>query len=219
MLTFIKPIKTIYLFSALEGLNITLAFLIKHLLINKTLYYQSFSDQLSIDQINRMLDMQSKYEYWAYLLLFIFNLIKYSIIALIIQTGIFLWGFKISYSQLFRVVIVAEFIFLFPLIIKLVWFYFVETNYTLEELQQFYPLSILNVFYVKQISQLWFYPLQLLNVFELLYWFILALGISKVIKKDFDKSLRIVLSSYLPALFIWVIFILFITLTLSPAYT
>jgi hypothetical protein len=46
-----------------------------------------------------------------------------------------LWGF----------VIIAEFVFLLVPIFKIIWFYFFQTNYTLEDIQYFYPLSALNI--------------------------------------------------------------------------
>jgi hypothetical protein len=53
-----------------------------------------------------------------------------------------LWGF----------VIIAEFVFLLVPIFKIIWFYFFQTNYTLEDIQYFYPLSALNIVDYKELE-------------------------------------------------------------------
>lgn len=207
----------IYLFSCITILSIGLIYLTQNYLLTSKIYYQSLHEQLSINQIDRILETQTKYEFLGYSFMLLINLIKYLIITLIVQAGIFLWGYKINFSQILKVVIIAEFVFIIPIILKFIWFYFFKQDYNLNEFQVFYPLSILNLIQVQSIPKLWIYPLQLLNVFELIYWFLLAFGISKCIQKDFDQSLRIIISSYLPALFLWVIFVMFLTVTLNPA--
>ncbi len=189
----------------------------KHFLITDELYFQSLSTRFSTDQITELLNFQSKYELLNYVILTLMNLLKYGTITLAIYTLTILLGLKINYSNIFKVVILAEFIFLVPLVLKFIWFYFIQSNYTLEELQFFYPLSALNIFNIGEVSQLWIYPLQLLNLFEVVYWFILALGIHKLIKSDYEKSLKLVLSSYLPAMLLWVVFVMFLTVTFNPA--
>jgi hypothetical protein len=93
---------------------------------------------------------------------------------------------------------------------------FVQKNYTLLDLQLFSPLSALNLLNTENIEMLWFYPLQLLNIFELLYIFSLGYWVYQFGAKSFEKGLNMVLGSYVPALFIWVILIMFITLNLNP---
>ena len=146
-----------------------------------------------------------------------FNSIKYVTLSIIIQIGAILWGFKIAFNKALKVVIISEFVFILALIIKFLFFYLSGKNYSVEEVQLFYPLSFLNVLSVHSVAKIWLYPLQLLNIFEVAYWFILAYGISHLLKSNFDKTLRIILSSYLPALLIWVIFVMFLTVTLNPA--
>src|SRR5690606_35099916 len=110
-----------------------------------------------------------------------------------------------------------EFVMLLPILIKTIWFTLAGGDYSLEDFQYFYPLSLLSVVDYKQVDALWYYPLQLLNVFELLYWIALGWGLHTIIQKDFDRSLRIVLGSYLPALVLWIVVVMFLTVTFNPA--
>ncbi|WP_299821015.1 hypothetical protein [uncultured Pontibacter sp.] len=209
----IKPVTSLGL---LNFFTILIILLTKFCLITDELYYQSLDEKFSIDQITQLLNVQSKYEFASYILLVTFNLLKYGCITLILYIGIIIFGLKVKFNNVLKVVILAEFIFLIPLVLKFFWFYFFQSNYTLEDLQFFYPFSLLNIFDTGTISQIWVYPLQLLNIFEVIYWFFLAFGIKQLINSDFDKSLRLVLSSYLPAMLLWVVFIMFLTVTLNP---
>lgn len=214
--TKIYQARLIALYSLLTVLTLLVAAFSNLFLITDELYYQSLGEQLSIEQITQYLNVQNKYELLSYLFLILISLLKFSAIALAIYTVTILFGIKVTFKNIFRIVILAEFIFLIPLFLKFAWFYFIQSNYTLEDLQFFYPLSLLNIFETGTVSQLWVYPLQLLNIFEVAYWFLLALGIKQLIQSDFDKSLKLVLSSYLPAMLIWVVFVMFLTVTFNP---
>lgn len=213
---FIKQKAGLLLLSLL-GSKLMLSFLSHRLLLTPSIYYLAFQDQLSIEQIDKLIQISAKYEYLGYLLIAVVSSIKYVIITLIIQAGILLWGLKAAFNALFKLVIIAEFIFLVPILIKLVWFYFFKSAYTLEDIQTFTPLSLLSVLSGSKIADMWFYPLQLINLFEVLYWLFLAWGLGKIIQIDFDKGLKIILSTYIPLLFIWVIFVMFLTVTLNPS--
>jgi hypothetical protein len=136
-------------------------------------------------------------------------------LALVLLTGTIFWNIKVSFKKLFQIALIAEFLFIIPSLIKLVWFLFIETDFDLLDLQTFYPLSLLNMIEAKNIPQWSLYPLQLINVFEVVYWLILAYGISLVAKERWAKMVGLVASSYGIGLFVWVVFITFITINLS----
>jgi hypothetical protein len=79
---------------------------------------------------------------------------------------------------------------------------------------RFYVLSAITVFGSAPAD--WFYALQTLNMFEIGYWFLLAYGISRITEMNFDRSLRIVVFSYVPALFLWLAVVTFCCLMLFP---
>lgn len=90
-----------------------------------------------------------------------------------------------------------------------------QTNYTLEDLQYFYPLSALNIVGYKGLESWFIYPLQVLNLFELAYWLLLAYFIGKLAFTEKDKGkpmdlgFKIVASSYGSALLLWVVVVMF----------
>jgi hypothetical protein len=192
-------------------------YLIQHFLITKNVYFNSFGEQLTLTQIEDIFNIQSKYEFLSYLLLFFIGLLKYIAISLILYIAFIISDLKVSYYSLIKVVAICEIIFLLPLILKLIWFLNKDSNFTVEDVQFFMPLSLLNIFDYTTLNKILIYPFQLLNVFEIIYWIALAYGISKLINNNFDKAFKIVLSSYIPALIVWVVFVMFLTITLNPA--
>ncbi|WP_292945044.1 MULTISPECIES: hypothetical protein [unclassified Mucilaginibacter] len=194
-----------------------LTFLFQKVLLTKNVYYNSLQDQLDNSRIDQLFDSQAKYAWFGYVVIPIWLLIKITIITLCLQAGIILQNIKLSFKKTFTIAITAEFVFLLSIFIKFFWFFFVKTNYTIADVQQFYPISALNLFDVKTISPLLVYPLQTLNIFEVLYWFILAAGISQALKTDMDKGVRIVFVSYIPALVVWLCCVVFLTVNLTPA--
>ena len=178
--------------------------------------------KLTDDQINKYLDFQKKWEWVSYSLLILFLIIKTTIIASVLYIGTFFYSkAKVTFKQLFNTVVKAEFVFLSVGVLKIVWFYFFQTNYTLEDLQYFYPLSALNIVGYQGLESWFIYPLQVLNLFELAYWLLLAYFIGKLAFTEKDKGkpmdlgFKIVASSYGSALLLWVVVVMFFTLNYS----
>lgn len=95
------------------------------------------------------------------------------------QVHFFFSKTPIKLKQLWIFVISAEFVLLLVPIFKILWFYFFEPNYNLEDVQYFYLLSALNIVGYKGLEPWLIYPFQVLNLFELAYCLILAYFIGK----------------------------------------
>ena len=124
---------------------------------------------------------------------------------------------NVKFRDILTVVLIAEFVFIIAGFYKFFNFYLIETDYTLETLQTYYPLSLIN--YKEAIStEKWLaYPLQLLNVFELMYWGILAWGIWELADKkiSYQRSLGYVALTYGIGLLFWVGVVCFLILSVS----
>jgi len=149
-----------------------------------------------------------------YLYSAIYLVVKLLVIAFILYTSLYYFEIKASYRDILRVVTLAEFIFLIPAIVKVWWFYYYNFNATLWQWQKFYFLSVAS--FTEYIKPVFLYPLQTLNAFELAYWFFLAAGIRSVTKADFDRALRVVVSSYVPLLALWMVIVAFIAMIYYP---
>ena len=123
----------------------------------------------------------------------------------------------VKFRDILFVVLIAEFVFVIAGFYKFFNFYLIDTDYTLETLQTYYPLSLIN--YKEAIStEKWLaYPLQLANVFELMYWGVLAWGIWQLADKkiSYQRSLGYVALTYGVGLLFWVGVVCFLILSVS----
>lgn len=173
------------------------------------------SEYYTIDDISSILEIKKKWSWISYFIVPLITLLKVSIISAILDIGCFFFSKEVKYKKLFNIVIKAEFIFLLVIVFKTIWFYFFQTNYNLEDLQYFYPLSALNIISYEDLQPWFIYPFQVFNLFELAYWFVLAYLIGKELNENTDKSFSIVASSYGVGLLIWVVGVMFFTLNMS----
>jgi len=101
-----------------------------------------------------------------------------------------------------------------PAVIKIIGFRNAYPGGNLMDWHKYFVLSSLSLFPAAPAD--WYYTLQTFNIFEIVYWFLLAFGISRAGQLTFDHSLKIVVSSYLPALIVWVALITFCSLVMFP---
>ncbi|HTE33319.1 MAG TPA: hypothetical protein VK666_23220 [Chryseolinea sp.] len=131
---------------------------------------------------------------------------KFTVIAFVVWVGCFMFGYRVTYTQCWGVVIGAEFVFLIPEVLKIIWFMTVQTDPTLHDISAFYPLSLMHFFDLSSIDKRWAYPLRALNVFEIVYWIVLVEGIQHYARKDKKYIWIIVSCSYVLIFFLWLIF-------------
>ncbi|OPC20572.1 hypothetical protein BAX95_09370 [Elizabethkingia meningoseptica] len=112
---------------------------------------------------------------------------------------------KITYGDFIKLAITAETVFVVAGFFKFANFYWLNTDYSIRDVQTYYPLSLLNFKETISTEKWLVYPLQLINTFELLYWGILAYGIWKYAdeKITFQKSFGAVAITYGVGLFFW----------------
>ena len=209
-------------FLCLTIFSFSLYFFSNELLNSNQLLYNSLAEKLTTSQIEIFITSHKKWQWLTYGTIPILLLIKTLTVATIIYIGSFFYSKnKITFKQLLNAVIKAEFVFLGVGVLKIIWFYFFQTSYTLEDLQYFYPLSALNIVGYKGLESWFIYPLQVLNLFELAYWLLLSYFIGKLAFTEKDKGkpmdlgFKIVASSYGSALLLWVVVVMFFTLNYS----
>lgn len=176
---------------------------------------RSLSEQLTAEQIEKVLSFKDQWQWISYVSVPLLLLIKISVTAVLIDVGCVFYNEKLPYKQLFRIVLLGEFIFLAVPIFKLCWFLFFQPNFSLEDIQYFYPLSALNIIGYKGVAVWFIYPLQLLNLFEVVYWFLISVQLNKAIGSTTGKGVNIVASGYGVGLLLWVVCVMFFTLNMS----
>jgi len=166
--------------------------------------------------------LESQKKYWW---------VSYAVTPLLIIIKVLLVAFCLNFIKLFElngveeikfldlifVVLIAEFVFVIAGFYKFINFYWIDTNHTLEDLQTYFPISLLNI--KEHIStEKWLaYPLQTVNLFELFYWFILAWGVRELLQEkiSYVKSFGLVAITYGIGLVFWVGVVCFMILNAS----
>lgn len=184
-------------------------------IITNDVLIEHFSEQMSFSRIEKMLDVRQDNAWIGYVFLPITYLIKFSLISLWILCGTILFRYKASFKQIFQVVIVAEFVWVIRRLLAAVWFGFIQTDYSLEEVQQFQPFSLLSFFDRETLDTWVIFPLKAINLFELVYLLVLTIGLAKVIQRPYPKALSFSVPVYGSALLTWIIFITFLTINLT----
>lgn len=176
-----------------------------------------YSEQLAQEQIEKLLESQEKWAWIGYAIVPLLILIRGSLVALCLSVGVFFYEMelKIPFKDFFRIALVGEFVLVLVGYFKLGYFYFIKTDYTLQDLQQYYPLSYINFLDLEKIQPWLVYPLQTINLFEISYFFVLVYGLWKLLKNKFSKSFEIVAVSYGGGLLIWLGLVMFLTLNMT----
>lgn len=197
------------------------AFSIQYLFIEDHLYYQTFGEQITFDQIDKMLQISKNYYWLGYVFVPFIILIRVFFTTIFLYIGIFFTNLKINFSKIFKIALLADFVFILSGLAKLVILIFFKEVSTLEDLQ-FTPLSIMELLDYDAVDPLFIYPLSLLNIFELLYFLVLAWLLIGIINEaneerpvNFGKSLQLVTASYGSGLLLWLLVVMFITLNIS----
>jgi len=207
-------IKRWKLFSGVVFLNLLIIFLSQTTLINEIVFFNTFSEQLTYDRSMELFARMKSFVWVSYVVLPVMLLLKFSALSLLIYIGVFFSDLhkEITLSKIFTVVIACEGVFIGASLIKLLWFMFFAGNYTLDDISFFYPLSLINLFRRSEVASYWIYPLQTVNFFQLAYILMLALGLSKISSVKRATADKVILTTYVPAIAVWIALIMFLTI-------
>ena len=197
--------------------NLLLIWLTRAFLIDETVFYNSFGEQLTWE---RTLQLYANFRQLSWLS-YIFNplvlLIKFSLISFVLYLGIMFikTEYSISLSSVLRVVIASEIAIMLGSLSKFTWFCLFAGNYSLPDIEFFYPASLINIFKITDLDKIWIYPLQTINIFHILYILLLSFGLTHICKIGKPDSEKIVLAAYLPSLLLWITLVMVLTVNIT----
>jgi hypothetical protein len=195
-----------------------------HILIILLSNYFLYTDELVVEFLLQKFpykdaeDFSSSYKssQWVFIIIIpIFLFIKCSLIANCFITGSILYNYRFNFKDYFRITLVGEYIFLLPMLIKIIWFMFIQVDFDYYDLKNFITFSTYDLFPNNSL-EFWFaYPLKLMNVFEIIYMIILTRQIASYLNLTFARSLMFMLSTYFVGLLLWILLISFVVLSIS----
>lgn len=131
---------------------------------------------------------------------------KFTVIAFLFWSIGLTIGYKVKFKALWQFALVAEFIFIFPELLRLLWYMNPTGSVSYLEIQNFEPLSALWLVGPENLEEKFHYPLSVINVFELLYGMAWVLGFHTLSRRSVQESIPVVLLSYFLPLVLWLAF-------------
>lgn len=204
-------------FTLLIILAFTSSIINRYFLNTDALVINYYSEQLSEEVINSILESRSDWEWFGYLLIPILIIFRANLVAICLSVGLFFYDIEriVKYKKLLKIALIGEFVFVLIGFFKLFYFAFIKPKYTFEDLNYFFPFSYSNFLNIETIEPWLIYPLQTINLFEVSYFFVLVYGVYKLLQNKYWKSFEMVAVSYGTGLVIWVGFVMFLTLNIT----
>ena len=131
---------------------------------------------------------------------------KFTVIAFLFWSIGLTIGYKVKFKALWQFALVAELIFIFPELLRLLWYMNPSGTVRYLEIQNFEPLSALWLVGPENIHERFHYPLSVLNLFEIGYGVAWVLGFHTLSRRSIQESIPVVLLAYFLPLLLWLAF-------------
>ncbi|MDA0314674.1 MAG: sulfate ABC transporter permease [Bacteroidetes bacterium] len=131
---------------------------------------------------------------------------KFTVIAFLFWSISLTIGYKAPFKALWHFALATEFIFIFPELLRLLWYLNPTGTVTFLEIQNFEPLSVLWLLGPEQVDERFHYPLSILNLFEMAYGIAWVFGFYTISRRSIAESIPVVLLSYFLPLLLWLAF-------------
>ena len=140
-----------FYFVFIATLTTLLTFVLSNFIQTDALYVQNLSEKYSQEIIAEILNIRHQWSWLVYIFIPVLLYLSTSLITLIIQLVIFLYYIndnthKVEYKDTWGIVLMAQWSTLVGIFVKVFWFGFYHTQFTMDELQSFSPLSLINLF-------------------------------------------------------------------------
>jgi len=191
------------------------SYITREYIVTKDVFYRTYGEQVTTERIDAYLHLRDQVKWIVFAFIPVILLIKISLVSVCLATGSELMDYKLGFKRAFKIVLVAEIVFILATYLRTIGMcLFVNIN-TLKDIQQYSPLSLASVLPMSWFPTWFAYPLLTLNLFEVAYMFALAFGVSYVLQRSFKESFRLVFYSYGLGLLIWMVIVVFLSINFS----
>lgn len=188
---------------------LVLSFLVNKTLLTREFYFKSF-ENVQREIIEQIIDINQKWGWLSYFLIPIKLVIKFCIVGLVLKIGFIFIKVDIKYINLLNVAIVSEAIYVIYSAIVTISALGLKS---IEELHTIPAISLCSVFSINKVPTYLGYLCRNLSLIEILYWLVLAYGLTIITHRKYLSMLKFVLSTYVPILLFWLLLVSYITLT------
>ena len=131
---------------------------------------------------------------------------KFTVISFLFWLGAFMIGYKVPYKELWKFALVAEVVFIFPELIRLLVYLNPGSSVTFKEIDDYRAFSMLSLLGSENVTSQYHYALGTINIFEILYGILWMYGFHMISRRSLGESSLVVLLSYFFPLAIWLSF-------------
>ncbi|MCE7053825.1 sulfate ABC transporter permease [Algoriphagus sp. AGSA1] len=128
---------------------------------------------------------------------------KFTVISFLFWLGAFVIGYKVPYKELWQFALIAEVIFIFPELIRLLVYIVPQTGVTYMEIDEYRALSILSLLGAENVLPQYHYALATINIFEIIYGIVWMYGFHMISRRPLRECTIVVIVSYYLPLAIW----------------
>lgn len=189
---------------------LVLGFINHNLILTEDFYYDYLYGQVDNSRLDEVVTKTKSFSKFKIIWEPLSALLSVIGISFCINLGLMQQEDKISFGDVFRVVLISYCVFLVPNFIR-IFFFIGETGFTLAEFNN-YSIGSLS-FLLSEDDSYWLqYIVRTFNVFEIIFWGLLVLGIKEITGWHRDSSIRLVLVSYGLGLMFWMTVHLYLTM-------
>jgi len=202
-------------FAAIALFYMLINYITNEFVLTESVMYNSFYGQIPEQFIEQTIEFQKKWTWVAYVIHPLILLLKWSFITAFVAMGSVFMGYSIGFRQTFKSIMSCEWLFILFGIVNLMVLLLSDVN-SIVDVEQLNVVNTLSVGYlfktyldIEGIAK----PLYSLNLLQVFYILLMPFSIGVISNKNYLYDLSLVLRTYAPALFIWIILITYITVS------
>ena len=215
-MTWLLSIKKTPYFWTLVIFSVLFAIASNYFLVTDELYYSSYAEQLTVQQIQQILAWakDSVWRFLGYLALPIIMIIRILFTSFCLQVGNLVQEYHWKYKQLYNISLKADVIYLLNTVCNFYFFAFIQPAKNINDLSVNF-LSVLKLKGFENVQSWLVMAFNSLTLFELLYVILLIFLIKISFQLSFWKSTVFVLLTYCIGNYLYVVMMTFMYLNLA----
>lgn len=186
------------------------SWLLLHLFNNHQLLAAALGTKLDADRVEEIIDLRKKMSLVGLCFIPIVLAVKYGFIFFPLYAGVLTEEVPVRSGDLLKAIIQYDFIFALPLLIRYIYFSWLNPEYTLVEIQMC-PLSLASLIGSGDLPPPLLYSMQALNVFEIAFIIMLINHFKKLFNRT-GRATIFICKYYILPLLAWYILVSLLSL-------
>lgn len=192
-------------------------YIVQNFIITEEVYYNTLGEQLTMERIDEILQHNNKIVWVQVLAIPLVTVLQTALVAFCLNAGALVGNWKIGFGQLFALTLKASLIFGVSKVLKTI----ICLLTPIETLNDFLMTDYFSIFGLLtqvgiKLPELFIYPLSTINIFEVIFCYLLIMGLSMKLPHQPTTQLRQgVLASYGTGLAFWVLVVMFLQVNMQ----